>query len=543
MATLYADSAAPGGGNGTEALPYNTIPGNALGSNDWFIRAGSVFALGASQLTAGNNCTARKWGSGANPVFTFTGEGFSSATATGNVLLENIDLVRLGSRGGTGVNFTQMSGAGASATLRGCSITNWTACVQGDRCRKLTVEDCTLAGNNGTYGIRGRAHATVNCDGWSIQRNTFDCGIDLELFVSNTDCSLGSFNDLHIADNVSSPSGASGTSILLGNSSMNATDYGATASITGAGSGGGNLVRNANSPVWPAWQTGTVLFLAGWANAANFGTVTVTGGGGTRTVAVTNLTATLVNESDGIGKGVGVRDPLRAMNRPVVRGNIIRGRGETPIFMHNLIGGVLEDNQIIDTVATGTVAAAFEGFNCYRTLARRNVVNGITGPVGVDAMGLFWDGACQECVSIDNTYRNIRPTTEASNAGAAMASFFSLDCWHLNSVAENCILGFWGGGVATRGGMGNASIGGCDIGVSINNQPAAGSMTIRSNAIERCIQGIRDSSSAWVLGNSWLQNGVDNAFGTLASKDQGAAAAGQGFNPLSGIRRVGAVIS
>jgi hypothetical protein len=542
VATFYVNSAWGGPFNGTLAEPFATVASGTLGANDWLIAAGSVVAMGATQLSGGNNYTIRKYGTGANPQFTFSGDGLTSATATGVAVIEDVDFIRTGARGGTGANFTLMDDVGQSVTLRRVTLSNWTACVQGDRCRTLIAEDCTFSGDNGTYGMRARAHLTINCDNWRIERCTFACGIDLEFFYSNADCSLGAWNNLVLRDNISNGPAGCGTALLLrGSSSLNATDYAATASITGAGSGGGTLVRDAGSPIWPAWQVGTVLFLAGWGDVANFGTVTVTGGGGTRSVTVTNLGATLVNEGNGIGKGCAVIDPARAFNNPAITGNVIRNRGETPMFMDGFRGGITYGNQFLDTVNIGTVAAAMEAFGCYRHVAAGNTVDGITGTVTVDGMGLFWDGACQECVGIDNTFRNIRPTTGASNAGAAMASFFSLNCLHLNSTAENCTLGFWAGGVATRGTVGNCDLGGCDIGVSINSAPAAGAITVRSNDIQRNGQGIRDSSSAYVLGNSWSQNVIDNAFGTLASKDPGAVPAGQEFRLLpTPIRQVGA---
>jgi hypothetical protein len=532
----FLDPNAPGGGNGTESLPYNTVASGTLGSGDWYVRVATTLAMGAQPLNSGANTTIRKWGEGPNPQITFTGEGFSSATATGTILLEDVDLVRTGSRGGTGVNATLMSGVSANITLRRAKLLNWGNGVQGDRCRTLVVEDnCEIVS---TYGIRGRAHAGVNCENWRVDTSAFTCGVDMELFVSNTDCSLGSFNNLHIIGNDLDGAGATapGTSLLI-RGQMNATDYAATASITG----GNTLVRDIGSPVWPNWQAGTVLFLAGWADRANFGTVVVVSGGGTRSVVVTNLGATLVNEAPGIGKGCCVFDPLRAFNNPVIQRNIIRNRGETPVFMDNFRRGHLKSNEVHNTVNIGTVAAAFEGFGCIGTLAEENIVDGMYGAVGVDSMGLFWDGACEDSIGLRNEFRNIRPTTVSPNAGAAMANFFSRNCQHLESTAENCILGFWAGGNATTATVGNNDLGGCDIGVSINSAPAAGAITVRSNDIQRNGQGIRDSSSAYVLGNSWSQNVIDNAFGTLASKDPGAVPAGQEFRLLpTPIRQVGA---
>lgn len=332
-----------------------------------------------------------------------------------------------------------------------------------------------------------------------------------------------------------------------------ANDYTARAYITGAGSGGGVLQRDDGSgnlpntgvasPVWPsAWTPGTVLFLAGWEERANFGTITVTGGAGTRSVTYTNLGATTVNETIGIGKGCAVFDPLRAFVNPVIRRNTIGRRGYTPTFFDLFVGGLVESNTVHDTVAVASsVAAAFEHFGCQRTISRYNQVLRMTGSVLVDSMGLFWDGACVDCIGLGNYFEGIRPTTAATNAGAGMASFFSLNCYHLDSIVENCTLGFWAGGVATRGTVGNCDLGGCDIGVSINSSPAAGAITVRSNDIQRNGQGIRDSSNAWVLGNSWSQNVIDNAFGTLASKDPGAVPAGQEFRLLpTPIRQVGA---
>lgn len=542
----FLDPNAPGGGNGTESLPFNTVASGALGSGDWYVRPGTTVAMGATALSSGNNTTIRKWGEGPNPQFTFTGEGFSSSIATGTILLEDVDLVRLGARGGTGVNATQMSGANANITLRRAKLLNWSTGAQGDRCRTLVVDEgCEIVAN---YGIRGRAHAGVNCNNWRIDTSKFVCGIDMELYVSNADCSLGAFNNLHIIGNESNGAGATaaGTSLLL-RGQMNATDYSARAYITGAGSGGGVLQRDdgsgtgqntgSASPVWPNWQADTVLFLAGWAERANFGTVVVVSGGGTRAVTVTNLGATLVNEAIGIGKGCSVTDPLRAFNDPVIKGNVIRNRGETPMFMDNFRRGYLNLNEFRNTVNIGTVAAAMEGFGCIGTLAEENLVDGMYGSVGVDSMGLFWDGACEDSIGLRNEFRNIRPTTVAANAGAAMANFFSRNCQHLESTAENCILGFWAGGNATTGLVGNCDLGGSDIGVSINSQPAAGAIAVRSNKIDRNGQGIRDSSGAYVRGNSWQSNGVDNAFGTLAEKDLDPQSPGEAFSLVPPVRR------
>lgn len=130
MATFYVDSAWGGPFNGTESQPFATVASGTLGENDWLVRAGSVVAMGATQLSSGNNTTIRKLGAGPDPEFTFTGNGLNCSTASGAVVVEDIKLTRLSTQGGTGANFTQMSGGSASATLRRCTLTNWTDSIQ-----------------------------------------------------------------------------------------------------------------------------------------------------------------------------------------------------------------------------------------------------------------------------------------------------------------------------------------------------------------------------------------------------------------------------
>lgn len=558
MATFYVNSAWGGPFNGTLAEPFATVASGTLGSNDWLIAAGSVVAMGATLLSGGNNYTIRKYGVGANPQFTFTGDGLSSQTATGVAVIEDVDFIRLGARGGTGANFTQMDDVGQSVTLRRATLSNWTSSVQADRCRTLIAEDCTFSGNSGTYGIRGRAHLTINCDNWRIERCTFACGIDLELYFSNVDCSLGAVNNLVLRDNISNGPAGCGTSLLLRGGGLNATDYSARAFITGAGSGGGVLQRDDGSntggntavasPVWPNWQAGTVLFLAGWGNVANFGTVTVVSGGGTRLVTYTNLGATTVNETIGIGKGCAVIDPARAFNNPIIEGNVISGRGETPIFADCFRGGAFLDNDILNTVSNGTsegspgsIAAAIEAFGCNGTFAIGNTIDGIYGFIAVDGTGIFWDGACENCYASDNDISNLRPICPRTDAAAGMAAYYSKNCVFVNNTVTNCRVGFGADGYGVRAVVGNNTITGCDNGIRIGNQPAAGAIVLRNNAVAGCLSGIRDSSSAFVLGNSWSGNTVDNDFGTIASKDPGLVPPGQEVRLLpTPIRQVGA---
>lgn len=519
MATFYADSTSSVNGDGSIGSPFNTIAGLAFGSNDWFLKG--QFDAGAGQFTSGNNATVRAWEG--TPVLMSSGNLFSCATATGTVLFDGITFRKMGGDGSDGFNCQQMSGASAICTIRNCTFENFTTSIRATRTRTLVVENCRFIGNNSSYGIRGQAQLTNNCENWIIRGNTFDCGIDLELYVSDASCTTGSFNNLLIEDNrFERVSGSCGTSLLLRGGGMNATDYSAMASITGAGGGGGNLVRDAGSPVWPNWGVGTVLFLAGWSNIANFGTVTVTGGGGTRTVTVTNLGATLVNESNGIGKGCAVFDTARAFNNPVIRNNYIANRNETPMFGDCFINGVVEYNTVFNTVNLGTVAAAFEMFGCRNTLVQFNRVINMSGSVSVDSMGLFWDGACVDCIGYANYFENIRPSTSALNAGAAMANFFSQNCKHLASTAVNCIKGFWAGGIATTATLQNNVIMRCDEGITMNIQPAAGAIVIHSNLIKDNPTGLRDAGTATVNNNAWWNNTTDVLGSTAASKDANA---------------------
>lgn len=116
MATFYVNSAAPGGGDGTIGLPYNAIPGNALGTaNEWVLTPGSIFDLGAAQLTSGNSALVRRGeGEGLNPEFRSTNATlFTCSTATGLIHFNGVNIVRSGAQGGTGVNCTQMTAVGA----------------------------------------------------------------------------------------------------------------------------------------------------------------------------------------------------------------------------------------------------------------------------------------------------------------------------------------------------------------------------------------------------------------------------------------------
>lgn len=522
MAEYWADSKAAPGGNGlTIDTPFNTIPSNTFGNlHTWNLKYGSVFDFGLDQLTSGNNALVRAYGDPTelNPLLKGRHASFfSCATASGTVVFENISFIRDGASAGAGITCQQMTNVLSSFTLRGCMVAGFNENIKANRTYKLVVEGCDILGNGSSYGIRGQAFSGFNANGWSIVGNTFNCATDLELYVSDDAGTLGSFNDLVIEDNNMVFGGMSGGTSLMLRAKANATDYAATASITG----GNTLVRDPASPVWPNWSTGTVIFLAGWMNAANFGTVTVVSGGGTRSVVVTNLGATLVNESTGIGKGAGIRDPLRAFNNPIIRRNKIRNRGYTPVFIDNFIGGVLEQNDIDDTVAVGSVAAAIEAFNCLGTVAKYNRIRGITGFVTVDGMGIFWDGACENCLAFGNYFSNLRVTSNSpyDNFGHAMALFFCKNCGFESNIVDDCRKGLSASGVATTGYGHNNTINNCGIGYSgSSNLPIAG-VSFKSNVVQNCAVGISDQGSSVVSKNSWWQNLVDHTQGTLAAKD------------------------
>jgi len=522
MAEYWVDSQAPAGGSGTEASPFNTVASGALGSNTWNFRRGRVFDFAAQALSTGNNTTLRAYGDVTLPKPILKGSAsnlLASTTASGAIVLQDIELVRDGTQAGNGIDATLMNGTGASFTMQRCKVgPGFNTCLRLERTRLAILEENEFVGTLTTYGVRGQAHAGNNCDNWIIEGNSFNCGTDLELYVSSATLTLGSFNNLRIKDNLFSYNGSTpgGTSIFL-RGYGNATDYTAQASINA-----GQLIREASSPVWPNWSIGTVLFLAGWENVANFGTVTVTGGGNTRNVTFTDLGATTQNEDIGIGKGCAVRDVARAFVNLQMIGNTIRNRGLTPVFLDNLIGGVVEGNSIENTNATGQVAAALEAYNCLYTTFRYNTISRMVGPVSVDSMGIFLDGACQGCTAYGNYATGIYPTPVNSNAGAGLAAFFCMDCVFHSNVVEDCLNGVWVGGTATRVVSYLNTVSDCTTGLLVNSSPQAGAVEFYDNVITGCGIGIRDSSSATVSNNAWWRNTVDNYFGTLAAKDAAA---------------------
>jgi hypothetical protein len=520
----YFDSNALVNGDGASvATPYNVLPSLALGSADWYFAAGSVLALGASQLTTGNNASIRKYGTGLDPLITSTGSAFSCSTASGNVVLEDLSITRIGGQGGEGINCSQMAQATGSFTLRRCLVGGFNTLLRGDKTNRVTVEYCDLMGSATTFGIRGIAQEASgtarNCDDWLIQRNNFDCGVDIYLFTSDAANTAGRFDNLRILYNrMVAQFDLAGTSIYMG-SPLHATNYGATASIVS-----NVLIRDGASPVWPAWAPGQVLFLAGWSNRANFGTVTVVSGGGTRNVTVTNLDATLVNESAGIGKGVFLRDPARAFIGPRIEGNVIGNRGETPIFPIGLYGGVIKGNRITDCTINpgGTIAAAIELQGCIGTKTTENIIQRIYSPTAVDAMGIFVDGACDLC-EVESNYITDIPGSEQDNSGAALAVFFARHTSMTANVGLRCKRGYWQGGTGTGPvTLDRNTLADNDIGIRSNSQPAAGTLTARNNLLISNAVALDEDGGGTINHNWYWDNAVNNANGLLSAEDSNA---------------------
>lgn len=530
MATYYYDSNAATNGDGlTAATPYNTETGTAFGTDTWYLFAGSTWDMGGTQGTTGNNCQLLKHGDGADPVVTGSNASGVITIATANgVVFTGIEFLKTGAVQGNVITAQQVGEAPSTAglTMTDCKMSGGTAGLMADRSDNVTITRCLFGGATNAYGIRAKAQTGADVTNLKVRGCTFTCGAGLELFVSDTSDTDGKFTGLEITDNAFI--GQLGSPITMRNQA-NSISTTATTSVTAPST----LTRNTAWPV--AWAAGKKIYLGGFTNVANFGEFTVASVSGT---TLTVSETTLTTESAATGKGIYLMDADQAFIAPIIKRNYISGSGQTPMLIDNFIGGVISDNTIVDSTGSGANAAAIEMLAFKRTVVERNVIRNMNTSGTVDAMGVFADGGCQDCIIRYNHVSDL-PGTAQDNSGAGYAIFYAERCKVYSNIAENCKRGFWAGGTAGIGHtVYNNVFSECDIGYRTNSSPPASSLTMKNNLVIGCTVGISDSASSVVSTNAWWQNTTDNAAGALSAVDASAITSDPqvtaGYRPMPG---------
>lgn len=525
---LYLDPSAAVNGSGTEASPFNAPPSNTLtASNQWYLKAGTTLDMGSTTLSLGNSVTVGRYGDGLDPRILSTATAAISCDSTSSaIVIEDICIERNAAVGGTGLQARYMSNANSSLTVRRCLIGGFTTCFMGTRSARVTLDRCMFLGGSTTYGVSAVAQSANNCTDWRITNNTMiDIGIGIYLLVSDASNTAGAFTDLQITGNIIN--GTASSAIIL-STPMSHTISAQTVAVTAPST----ITKSTD---WPAWTAGQKVFLAGFGNIENFGEFTVAS---VSTTTLTVVETTLTNESAGTNKGVHLRDAARAFVGVTISGNICTRQGETPLQLTTIRGGLVERNVVTDAYSLTTLSAGIEHINTLDVVTQYNEVRRLEAPnYAVDCMGIFLDGAAENCTARRNIVSDI-PGVAGDNSGAALALFMSKDCRLEANIAERCKRGLWVGGIATTGtAIGNVfSANG--IGARINSSPEAAAIVLTENLLIGNDVGIDDDADSTVATNAWWQNTTDNANGALASIDATATTddpmLNDNFYPLPG---------
>lgn len=518
MATFYFDSNWPVNGSGANPTdPIRDETGTAFGANVWYMAAGSTWDMGGTTGTGSNGTELRKYGTGADPVVTGTNATALLDISTANsVLFDGIRFERGGSVSGFCINADQVgNGATPGLTMRNCTLAgNHTTGVTCNRSDNVLIQNCTFTGGTTQTGIKSTAQSGADTNNLHILGNTFSgIGAGVTCFVSDTSDTNGKFAGLRIEGNTFD--NILGSPITM-RSAANSISTSATTSVTAPST----LTR---SSAWPVtWAVGKKIFLGGFTNAPNFGLKTVaTLSGVTLTVSETDLTT----EGAALNKGIYLMDADQAFIAPRIVGNTITRAGQTPMLIDNFIGGLISGNTITDSTGSGANAAAIEMLAFHGVVVENNTIRNMRTSGTVDAMGVFADGGCENCVIRGNDISDL-PGTAQDNSGAGLAVFYAINCTFYGNVVKNAKRGFWAGGTAGTGHtVHNNTFAECDIGYRANGSPPVGSITVRNNLMIDNAVGISDSASSVVAGNAWWRNAVDNAGGALASKDATAITA------------------
>lgn len=522
MATFYVNGSAAFNGNGTTSADatspggvgsYNAVPSNTLtAGNTWLFMRGSTLALGAGTLSCQNNVTIADYGTGATPIITTSGNGFTCNTATTPISMTNIEWRKTGPTANTGLNVTQMTAG--SFTARGVTVSGWQTNILADRSVGLDVQYCTLTGDGTSYGLQAQARNGNDCNNWTFRFNTITCGAGINLRTALADLvATGAFNNCNFSDNTITASTAGAISLSVPSSQQATNLYmtvqaPSTFKLWSSIDGGRDGVTPAN---WPPYTNPTQLFSAGTENRTNFGLFTVSS---VTTNSLVVTAGTLVNELGALNKGMHMRDTTRLFNNCKFDRNVIDGCGSTPVNLTGMVGGSCVGNVITDAFGT-VLSAGIELINCTDVRVHKNVVDNIQAPTeDGDVMGIMADGACQRLLISLNKISNCPGVAGVSNSGAGLAIFESTGSAIFGNLVINCRRGFWAGGPGSTGNVFNNTFAGCDTGYVINSSPAAAALVVRNNLVIDCDETALDSSGATKNNNAYWNNLTGTALGT-----------------------------
>jgi hypothetical protein len=488
----YVDSTWGGPFNGTEAQPYAAVPADRFTTGVWYIKAGTTLALAAEHYLD-NNLTIGRYGTGANPIITRTGNAMPAYNYS-NVLIENLNIR------GTGTGIGIIAQGVTNFIIQDCTIHNFETAISANNSTSLTIQRNTFTGTSGTFGIKSQ---TLSGDVASlvITGNIFTgIGTAIWLIASDPSNTIGKYTGLSITNNTFTTINDSCIRVVGG---ANVNEVGAeTKDVTG-------VSTIVSSVAWPVpWTAGQKIFLAGYTFPANFGLFTVASVSGTTlTVAETSLNAA---ETAGTFKGAYLIDATRAYISPTITGNIMSTIGGTPIDVSNFIGGTISNNSIYNSTFISATSAGIEIQAASNVTVDRNYVSEINGDT-FDGMGIFFDGGCDSCTASYNVITDLNSAT-ADNGSAGFAVFYSTGCSITKNNVVACYRGIWAGGT---GGTGHVVTGNtfnhCTIGIAVNSSPPASTYTFSGNLITSCTAGLRDSSAGQTItGNTFVSNATND---------------------------------
>lgn len=537
MAIVWINQFASGANNGTtEADAFTSFASRAfLTGNQYNIRAGTVLDWGSLGGTGGNNLTLLKYGDGPNPIITSTAAAnfWSVATANTPILIDGIDFVKGGAIAGTGLNVSQIRGAG-SFTHRNARVEGFIKAWNADRSNTVILDNMTVNGGSSSYGIQAIMNAGDSCTGWRIRRTTFNCGAGLNFKSSDNASFTGAWTDMEIADCIFPPSSTSAISFAVPLSQNSPSQQ---CKVDGPS-------KTVYCTIPWTQLDGRDVFLAGFGDRVNCNSYVCVSTSGIFDAGNGGYPAVfsgppMASEGYGYNKGIHLRDTTRMFNNIRLLRNNLRGQEETPINLTGIVGGLASGNTIADALTTGTkkMSAGMELINSVGLILEDNDVSNIvnTNPAWAygDAQGIQVDGACEGTTVRWNRVSDCPGSfLGASNSGCGLAVFESKGTVMHSNLSLRNFRGFWAGGPGSSVDSYNNDYVDCNAGYVINSSPLAGAIKLRNSLVMGCAVTGTNDASALISNMSYWNNAAGSNLGAAPSTTNPMVSAS--YKPLPG---------